>query len=42
MYEYGRGGLPKDDTEAVKWFIKAAVHGNLPAQDYLKGRNLTW
>jgi TPR repeat protein len=28
MYENGRGGLPKDDAQAVSWYRKAADAGN--------------
>ncbi len=28
MYEYGRGGLPKDDAEAVQWYRRGAEAGN--------------
>jgi hypothetical protein len=28
MYENGRGGLPKDDSQAVNWYRKAAAAGN--------------
>lgn len=32
MYLAGRGGLPKDATEAVKWFRKSAEQGYTDAQ----------
>ena len=28
MYESGRGGLPKDDSQAVSWFRKAVEAGD--------------
>jgi hypothetical protein len=28
MYETGRGGLPKDDAQAVNWYRKAADAGH--------------
>ena len=31
MYDYGRG-VPEDDTEAVKWYRKAAEQGVAKAQ----------
>ena len=31
MYEDGRGGLPKDDAKAVKWYRKAADQGHAAA-----------
>ncbi len=34
MYDYGRG-VPKDDTEAAKWYCKAAEQGNRFAQLFL-------
>jgi TPR repeat protein len=35
MYLNGRGGLAKDDEEAVKWYRKAAEQGEVEAQTYL-------
>jgi TPR repeat protein len=32
MYNFGNGGVPKDDVEAVKWFRKAAEQGEAKAQ----------
>ena len=34
MYEKGQG-VPQDDIEAVKWFLKAASQGEVLAQSYL-------
>jgi TPR repeat protein len=34
MYDYGRG-VPEDDTEAAKWYCKAAEQGNRFAQLFL-------
>jgi len=31
MYETGRGGLPKDDAQAVSWYRKAADAGDARA-----------
>jgi len=28
MYEEGNGGLPKDLSEAIAWYRKAAAQGN--------------
>src|ERR1039457_2893112 len=30
MYEYGRGGLPQDDAQAVNWYRKASAAGSAP------------
>jgi TPR repeat protein len=38
MYEDGRGGLPKDDAQAVSWYRKAALLGDDYAQAALKRR----
>ncbi|MEN8734596.1 MAG: tetratricopeptide repeat protein, partial [Lentimonas sp.] len=32
MYDFGYGGVPEDDTEAVKWYRKAAEQGYAQAQ----------
>jgi TPR repeat protein len=34
-YHEGKGGLPKDDAEAVKWYRKAAEQGDSEGQFYL-------
>ena len=44
MYDNGRG-VPQDDTEAVKWYRKAAEQGHAEAQNnlgvmYLNGRGV--
>jgi len=31
MYENGRGGVPKDDAQAVSWYRKSADAGNTRA-----------
>jgi TPR repeat protein len=36
MYENGRGGLPKDNTQAFAWYCKAAPLGDTYAQQALK------
>ena len=36
MYANGRGGLPKDDAQAVSWYRKAAQMGYSYAQEALK------
>ena len=35
-YEYGKGGLTKDETKAVEWYQKAAEAGNTTAMNSLK------
>jgi TPR repeat protein len=35
MYANGRGGLPKDDAQALSWFRKAAEQGNAFGQNSL-------
>ena len=35
MYEDGRGGLPKDEAQAVNWYRKAADNGNATAMNNL-------
>ena len=35
MYEYGRGGLPRDATEAFRWYSKAATGGRAQANYHL-------
>jgi TPR repeat protein len=35
MYEYGDGGLAKDDAQAVYWYQKAADQGDADAKDKL-------
>lgn len=32
MYQQGKGGLPRDDAEAVKWFQISAMQGNAYGQ----------
>jgi len=39
MCEEGKG-VPKDDAEALRWYRKAADHGNVPANDILKKKGL--
>jgi TPR repeat protein len=44
-YENGQGGLPKDDSEAVKWYRKAAEQGDADGQNdlgrmYYNGRGV--
>jgi TPR repeat protein len=36
MYEHGRGALPPDQSEAVKWYRKAAALGYENAKAALK------
>ena len=36
MYENGRGGLSKDDVQAVKWYRKATDLDSAYAKDELK------
>jgi len=35
MYRFGKGGIPKNDAETVKWYPKAAEQGDADAQNYL-------
>ena len=35
MYANGRGGLPKDEVQAVIWYRQAASLGNTYAQEAL-------
>ena len=35
MYANGRGGLPKDDAQAVRWFRKAADAGHAGRMTWL-------
>ena len=35
MYEYGEGGLPKDEVQAVAWYRKAAEAGDARGMAYL-------
>ena len=35
MYQYGRGGLPRDATEAFRWYSKAATGGRAQADYHL-------
>jgi TPR repeat protein len=36
MYLNGRGGLAKDEAEAIRWYRRAAAQGNAAAKDNLK------
>jgi hypothetical protein len=35
-------GVPQSDTEAVRWYRKAAEQGHVDAQSRLRERGLTW
>ena len=35
MYRKGKG-VPQDDSEAIKWYLRAAKQGNADAQEKLK------
>ncbi|MGC9261418.1 MAG: tetratricopeptide repeat protein, partial [Phycisphaerae bacterium] len=34
-YEFGLGGVAKDETESVWWYLRAALQGHAPAQFFI-------